>query len=817
MIVFGDFFRELRFAARSLGKRPGFSAVAIATLALGIGASTAIFSVIDTVLLRPLPYPAQERLVEVRELNETGRGMPFAGANFDDFITRNRSFEALASYRSGPEAIVGGTEPIRTNACAASLDFFRVLGVAPAMGRLFSPETKGEDVAVVSYGFWKRSLEERTNLKAISLHLANHSFAVIGVLPPQTEFPQGVEVWFPNTIYPATESRTAHNFRVIGRLRAGVSYEQAAGEAETIGRGLKAEYGSQTDAASFGLMPFSERFVRDIRGILFVLSGAVGLLLAIACSNVANLLLVRATTRRKEIALRAALGASRARLAGQFIAEALLLALCAGVLGALLAQWSVQLIANLYHGDLPRVGEIGVDTNVLVFTVAISLLIAILLGLVPVLHASRQQLLTNLQDAGRGSSGSHTRARNVLIVAQVALTLMLLIGAGLLGRSLKRLLEVDPGFRAESVIAMTVSMPQPEESAAKRALAQFYRQLIERFKALPGVTTVGGVNALPMSGNGANGTFLEQRGGKPAETVKELVKQLDSLSPTERARDADYRVASADYFAAMGIPLIQGRFFQENDGPDAPHVALVSQSLARRYWPDENAIGKQIQYGNMDGDLHLLNIVGVVGDVRDNGLDREARPTVYTNYFQRPASAAEFSFVVRARSDPSSLTSAMRRDARALNPEVPMKFQTIEQIVSASFDNRRFSVIILAVFAGAALLLAMVGLYGIMSYITSQRTTEMGVRMALGAQRGDILWLVLRQSVAIVVIGIVLGLIIAVAGTRLLRTLLYGISSNDLMTYGTVVAVLVLALLVAVLIPARRAMKMDPMVALRYE
>nr|MDQ6913873.1 FtsX-like permease family protein [Verrucomicrobiota bacterium] len=569
--------------------------------------------------------------------------------------------------------------------------------------------------------------------------------------------------------------------------------------------------------ASFGLLSFRERSVRDIRSVLFVLSAAVGVLLAIACSNVANLLLVRATARRKEVALRAALGASRARLARQFISEALLLTLVAGVLGTLLASWSVHVMVGLYHGDLPRVGEIGVSTNVLLFTLAISVLLALVLGLVPVLHGSRRDLQSNLQDAGRGSSGSHTRARNFFIIAQVALTLMLLIGAGLLGRSFQRLLEVDPGFRAENVVAMTVLLPQPEEPAALRSLAQFYHQLFERLEALPGVTNVGGTSALPMSGDGANGTFLEEHGGKPAETMKELVRQMDALSPSERARDADYRAASAGYFAAMGITLIRGRVFQESDGPDAPHVALVSQSLARRYWPDEDAIGKQIQYGNMDGDLHVLNVVGIVGDVRDGGLDRDPRPTVYTNYFQRPAATAEFAIVVRGRGDIASLTSAMRREARALNPEMPTKFQTIEQVVAASFDNRRFSMIMLAVFAGAALLLAMVGLYGIMSYITSQRTTEIGIRMALGARGGDMLRLILRQSLILVGAGMTAGIILSLGATRVLGSFLFGVRATDLGTYSCVMGLLALAALAASYLPARRAMRVDPMIALRHE
>ena len=812
---------DFKYALRSLGKRPGFAVVAILTLALGIGASTAIFSVVDAVLLRRLPFPAQERLVDVTELNEKGRGMPFAEANFNDLTARSRSFEAMATYTRSPDAVAGGTEPVRTNVSRVSADFFRVLGVAPALGRLISAESLGENkqVAVVSYGFWKRMLEGRTNLDGTSLRFGNRSFAVIGVLPPETEFPAGTEVWFPSAIFPPYESRTAHNFRAIARLRPGVSFEQANGEVASIGKALKQTYGSQTDAASFGLLSFRERFVRDIRSVLLVLCGAVGLLVAIACSNVANLLLVRATARRKEVALRAALGASRSRLARQFIVEALVLTLAAGVIGSLLAAWSVRLIVGLYHGNLPRIGEIGVNPSVLLFTFAISLLIAVVLGFVPVIHASRQRFQNDLQEAGRGTStgAKQTRARNLLIVAQVALTLLLLVGAGLLGRSFQRLLSVDPGFRPESVVAMTVLLPQPEEPAAMRALAQFYHNLFERIGALPGVTSVGGTSALPMSGNGANGSFLEMRGGQAPATMQEFIRQMDALSPAERARDADYRAASAGYFAAMGIPLVRGRLFQEGDGPDSPHVAVISQSLAKRYWPNEDPLGKQIEYGNMDGDLHLLTIVGIVGDVRDNGLDRDPRPTVYTNYFQRPAAAAEFSIVVRGQGDIAGLTSAMRREARSLNPEIPTKFETIEEIVSASFDNRRFSMVMVGIFAGSALILAMIGLYGVMAYITSQRTHEIGIRMALGAQRFDMLRMIFRQSFTLVLSGVVVGIVASIGLTRLLSTMLYGVQATDVVTYGSVIGLLIAAAALASYVPARRAMKVDPMVALRYE
>ena len=712
---------DLKYALRSLAKRPGFSLTAILTLALGIGASTAIFSVVDAVLLRPLPYPNQERIVELRELDETGHAMSFAQPNFDDLAARSRSFEALALYSAWPDAIAGGTEPVRTIACAASADFFRVLGVTPTLGRAFAPTDQSKEGVVVSYGFWKRFLGSRTDLETLSLRFANRSFAVIGVLPAEMEFPPSADVWYRADIFPPNDSRTAHNWRVAGRLKSAVSLEQARSEIAGIGRQLKAEHGTRIDAASFGLTPLRERFVKDVRRVLLVVVIAVAVLLIIACSNVANLLIVRATARRHETAV---LGASRWRLARQFVVETLLLTLVAGALGMLLAFWGIDLMVGGYQGNLPRVGRIGINATALAFTLGVSLLTGLILGVVPAMSSSHRQLQDDLQSAGRGKSASRssTHFRNVLIVSQVALTLVLLIGAGLLGRSFQRLMEVNPGFETESAVAMTVSMPQPEEPAAQRRLAQFYQQLFERLNKLPGAIAVGGINSLPMSGDGANGTFIIEDGASPAQTMAALAQQMNALGGTGKTGDADFRVSSTGYFAALGIPLLRGRLFQESDGPDAPHAAVISQTLARRFWPNEDPLGRQIQFGNMDGELRLLHVVGVVGDVRDEGLDAEPRPIVYVNYFQRPAAAAQFSIVLRARGDPATLTNAMRLEARALNPEVPTKFQTVREIVSASLDNRRFSMIMLAVFAGAALLLAMVGLYGVLAYITSQRT-----------------------------------------------------------------------------------------------
>jgi predicted permease len=710
---------------------------------------------------------------------------------------------------------------VRTNVSAGSEDFFRVLGVTPFAGRFFSTAsgTEGNQVAVVSYGFWKRLLAGRPNLEGTTLRSAGRSFAVVGVLPPETGFPPEVDVWLPSTIYPPNPSRTGHNWRALGRLGDGVSPEQARAEIAAIGQQLKREHGPNTDAESFVMTPLRERMVKDIRGVLWVLCGAVGLLLVIACSNVTNLLLVRATARRKEIALRAALGASRWRLARQFLVETVLLTLCAGTLGVLVAFWGVDLVVGFYRGNLPRVGQIGVNFSVLIFSLVVSLGVGLVLGLVPALNVSQRQLQNALQDAGRGTSSgrSTSRVRNFLIVSQVALTLVLLVGAGLLGRSFLRLLEVNPGFQPESAVAMSISQSDPEAPADQRRLAQMYQQLLERLGGLPGVIAVGGVNVLPISGDSLNGTFILEDSGKTAETLDELNAKFAALRGTKKLANAEFRVASAGYFAGMEIPLIRGRLFQESDGADSPHVALINQTLARLTWPNEDPIGRQLQFGGMDGDLHLLHITGVVGDVRDESLDAAPRPMVYVNYLQRPRHASSFEIVLRGHGDPASLIAAMRREARALNPEMPTDFRTLEQLVSASLDNRRFSMTMLGLFSGAALALAMVGLYGIMSYITSERTQEIGIRMALGAQRGDMLQMVLRQSLTLVGIGIGAGIVAALGATRVIATMLYGVGANDISTYAIVIVLLGGAALLASYVPARRAMKVDPMVALRHE
>ena len=800
--VIEDLWQDLRYGARTLGRRKGFTLAAVASLALGIGACTAVFSVVDAVLLRPLPFPEPERILELRELSEKGTEMPFAEPNYRDLRAAGRSFEALAQYRPNTTSVTGGSEPARARVTVASGDFFRVMGVRPAAGRTFLESESRSGVgpaAVVSHGFWQRLMGARRDFDAVSLNIYDWSFTVVGVMPPGFEYPRGTEVWIPREVFPEQTSRTAHNWSVVARLRPRVEVEGAQAELRAFGARLKADHGAGVDAAGVSAVPLQEYVVGNVRGLLLLLLGAVGLLLLIACANVANLLLAQATARRKEVAVRAALGATRLRLLRQFVTECVLLTSVAGALGVLLSYWGVDFILSLNRSGLPRADEVAVDVRALAVALGLSLLTALVLGLASALRGSDRGLQSDLRDTGRGQSSgpAGSRLRSALVVSQVALTLVLTAGAALLGKGFLQLLGTDPGFRPESAVAMSLSLPSPQNDEQRRRHLLFHEQLLERLGRMPGVVAAGGVNSLPIAGGGSNGTFL-----------------IDN--DPSRTGYAEYRVASRGYFEAMAIPLLQGRLFSEEDRPESPHVAVISQSLARKVWPGENPLGQRIQFGNMDGDKRLLHVVGVVGDVRERGLDADVRPAVYTYSVQRPL-LTNFSYVIRAGSDPAALTSAARAELRALDPNVPAVFRTLEEIVSASLAGRRFSLVILAVFAGAALALAVTGVYGVMSYAVARRTHEIGVRVALGARRRHVLGLVLGRGMRLALSGVALGLLAAVASTRLMTGLLYGVSPNDPLALFAVSALLVAVAFLACLIPAYRATKVDPVVALKYE
>ena len=823
--------KDIRFGVRSLLKRRGFTSIAVLTLALGIGACTAIFSVVDGVLLRSLPYPEAERLVQLRELNSTGGQMRFAEPNYLDLRARSRTFEAIAQYSGGTTTVTGGSEPARAMRFRVSGDFFRVLGVQPLLGRTFATEDSkpgGEPVVVISYDFWRRVLGGKSDLTGTALRVSDKGFTVVGVMPPGFSFPQNAEIWIPRETSVPETSRSAHNWHVIARVLPAITIEQARAEVSSIGKQLIQEHGNEMNAVDFALIPLQADVVGNVRGALVMILAAVGFLLVVACTNVANLLLAQVTARQREFAVRSALGATRLHLARQFITENLVVTLAAGALGTLLSFWGVDLLIGLNQQSLPRVNEIGVDVRAIAFTLGLCLLVAVVLGLVPLLRFSGKDLEASLRETGRGQPGhSGQLMRDLLVVGQMALTLILLVAAGLLGKSFYRLLQVDPGFRTESAVAMELSRPSPgvdkkryqefmqayqrlkehgiapdttvqlsaEEENQKQRL--FQEQLLDRLGQLPGVSAVGTTNLLPLRGDGPDGTFFINN--NPA-----------------KSGSADFRLASAGYFAAMGIPLLRGRTFDRSDQPNSPHAALISESMAGKYWPNENPIGQAIQFGNMDGDLRLLHVVGVVGDVHDRGVDAATSPTVYANSLQRPPSSS-IAVVVRARVPPSALVPSMRQAVRSLDPQLPMNFKTLDQVFSSSLDQRRFSLVIFGVFGCVALLLAAMGIYGVTNYSVTQRTHEIGIRMALGARVGDVLKLVLRNGMSLALIGAALGVAGAFAITRVMSSLLFGVAPTDLATFTAVVVVLVVVAFVACYIPARRATKVDPLVALRYE
>jgi predicted permease len=797
--------RDIRFAIRNILKRPSFAAIVILVLGLGIGATTATFSIVDALLLRSLPYPNAERLVMVREVNAKGVEVRVAEPNFQDLLQLNRSFDHLAiGAGSFPLAVTGGNEAIKARVSYATGDFFNAMGVQPIAGRSFLPEEEkfgGPVAAVISYGYWQKALGGRSDFSTVKLNVDGVSTNIVGVMPPSFDYPAETEVWTSRNGEPLGTSRTAHHLPVIGCLREGTSFEQAQAEVTLIAKQLRATYGEKTDAIDFKLIPLQNYLTRNVRQGLWLLLGSVGLLLLVACANFSNLLLSQLMARQREFTLRVALGASRVRLTRQVLVENLVLTLPGALLGVLLASFAVRLLLVLDKGSLPRINTIGVDLRVLSFACGLGVLIAIVLSFLPSLR-SRQDLNFALKPGSRGLTlgGRGARLRGFLVVGQVALTLVLLTGAGLLARSLFNVMNVKPGFDTNSTLAMTLTLPTTISVEEDEQLRQFYSQLLERVAQLPGVTAVGGINVLPLQGRGANGTFLiNDDPSKPGY--------------------ADYRIASGGYFAAMKIPLLRGRMFDGSDRPNTQHVAVISQSLAQRYWPNEEPLGQRIQFGNMDTDKRLMEIVGVVADVRNATLEVEPQPTVYAYSLQRPQwwQVVGLAIVVRSQTEPQTLIPALRTTVQSLRSDVPTSFATLEQVFSSSYDSRRLSLTLFGVFGGVALLITLIGIYGTLSYSVTERTREMGIRMALGAQRGNVLRLVIRQGLQLSVIGIAFGLVGAWALTRLMVSLLYGVRPTDSLTLVAVALSLIGVALVACYVPARRATKVDPLVALREE
>jgi putative ABC transport system permease protein len=810
---------DCRYGLRQLGKNPGATAIMVFTLALAIGATTAIFSVVYGVLLRPLPYPGPNRIMAVFEVTSKGRPSRVADPNFDDFRDQSRSFQAMAKYTDNVASVSGASQPTRTTVAGVSPDFLKVLGVQPILGRDFnaSDAKKGAGPTVlVSYGYWKQYLGSPRDLSQSHLKIDNAAFSVIGVLPAGFRFPADVDLWLPADLDGENPSRTSHNYRAVGRLRDGVTVQQANQDISAIARRIHDTSSEQDDyLLKDGIVvPLQDSITGKARSPLLVLLGAVGFLLLVACANVANLLLAQASARERELAIRSALGAARRRLIRQFLTEAFLLSLVGGGLGVLLAFWGVATLVALAPDNLPRLDSVSISIPVLVFAFLLSTAVAAGLGAFTAARATSGDLRKGLGEGGRGQAGSEGSQRfgRVIVAAQIAITLVLVVGAGLLGRSLMKVLEVNPGFRVDKIVTMDVSLPWVDDPKAKAGQAIFFSNLIDRLKQIPGVRKVGATSGLPMDGGLPDGMFLLLTQNETPKTTDELVAMFQQK---ERIGNADFCAATDGYFQALGIPLIRGRIFDERDGANSPHVAVISESLARDRWPNQDPISHTIEFGNMDGDLRLLTIVGIVGDTHEYGLDAPPRPTVYVNLFQRPHAAITLTMLSDA--DTRLVSSAARGILEDLNPEIPARFRTFSQVYSASLGSRRFNVILLGFFGITALLLATAGVFGVMAYSVSRRTREIGVRVALGAGSGDVLRMILNQGLRTIFIGVAMGIAGSLALTRTVESLLFGVTATDPLTFGGVTLLLVGAALLACFIPARRATKVDPMVALRYE
>jgi predicted permease len=821
-------FQDIHYAARQLRKSPAFTAVAVVTLALGIAATTAIFSVVYGILLRPLPYADPNRIMAIFELTSKGVWNSLADPNFDDFRDQSRDFEAMAKYSSWVVSVSGGSEPTRSMVASVTPGFLKVFGVQPILGRDLVPADDKQGaapVALVSYGYWKQYLGSARDLSGLHLNIDHAAFSVIGVLPDGFEFPHDVAVWVPADREGENPSRTSHNYLAVGRLRDGVTPAQANAEISVIARRI---HNTSTDQGDFLLsdaivVPLQDSITHQSRPVLVVLLAAVGFLLLIACANVANLLLAKISVRERELAIRSALGASRRRLLQQFVTESFLLSALAGSIGILGAYFGVHALVALAPQNLPRLDEVSINVPVLVFAFLLCSIVAVGIGAFVAVRATSGDVREGLTEAGRGQSGSQASQKigRSIVAAQIAITLVLVIGAGLLGRSLMKVLAVDPGFRVDNIVTMDVSLPfvQWTDYKAKAGQAVFYQNLISRLQQIPGVHAVGAASQLPMEQGGLpNGMFLEMNQNevpKQPNNLDELSRELQILFRQGRTFEADFGVASDGYFRALGIPLLGGRMFDDRDGVNSPHVAIISESLARQRWPGQDPIGHTLELGGMDGDMRIATVIGIVGDVHQYGLESPPRPTIYVDVFQR--SRPWISIAMQSGAETQQVASAARKILHQFNPEIPPRFRTFSQVYSASLGPRRFTLMLISIFAGIAVFLAAAGVFSVMAYFVSRRTREIGVRVALGARPRDVLAMILGQGLRTALAGIGFGLVVSLALTRAIRSMLFGVKATDPLTFAAVMFFLVFIALLACYIPARRAAKVDPMVALRYE
>jgi putative ABC transport system permease protein len=798
-----DLWLDLRFGARILLKQPGFTLIAVITLALGIGANTAVFSVVNAVLLRPLPYPHPERLVMVNGVRtKTGAGYDFSYLNFADYRSRNNVFEALTAYADTDATLVEGEIPERISGLFVSADFFQALGVNMRLGRSFTTgdEQPGAESIIVSHSLWQRRLGGNPNVVGRRIMLNGEPRTIIAVTPANFNFTFFKGEWdFFRPFDPKGKMETqrgAGYLQVLGKLRPGVAIEQAEAEMRTIASSLEEQYGK-----SVRLIPAHEYLVGNLSYALLILLGAVGFVLLIACANVANLQLARAAGRGRETAIRAALGASRGRIVRQLLTESLVLSIVGGLIGLLFAAACTDLIMKFVPTDIPRIEEVGIDETVLTFSLGLSVLTSALFGLAPALQSSLLDLNEALKDAGRSATGGQgrSRLRSLLIVCEIALALALMIGAGLLIKSFQRLRHTSPGFDPQHILTASVSLPSVRYSNDAQQ-AEFYRQAIERISIVPGVEAVGAIYPLPYGEGGLSSSFT-------------IIDQPDP-GPGARPR-ANGRMITSGYIRTMGIPLIKGRLFTDQDGADAPKVVLVNEKLARRFFPGQDPLGKRLKLGL--NQIDDAEIVGVVGDVRDRALNKEALPEFYLPY--RYMTQSSMSLAARVKTgDPLNLAASLRAAVQEIDKDLPVyQVRTMGSRISDSLTRQRFSMTLLTALAGLALALSVAGIFSVISSLVAQRTHEIGIRTALGAQRRDVMRLILGQGMKLTMIGLGVGLVLSFALTRLMGEFLYQVKSTDPMTFVVIPLILAGVALAACWIPARRATNVDPLVALRNE
>ena len=796
-----DVAQDMRYAARGMRRNWGFTTVALLTLALGIGTTTATFSIVDAVLIRPLNYPNADRLVRVWERTDRGDKVQLAMPNLKDMEERSRALSHLAGYLGGTTVVLGADRSVNADAYGVTRDFFGVFGVQPAIGRVFAPEEFIENaplVAVVSHEFWQRNLGGTRDIERRSLEIYATRYQIVGVMPPGFAYPAGAEIWAARP-FDLTEARSSHNWQAVGRLTPNATVESARRELDDLMRALAAEHGSAMNGLGITLTGLADSLVGNARRPLTLIFGAVAFVLLVACVNLASANLARGESRRPEMAVRAALGAGRWRLARQLLAENVLLAVLGGMIALAFGYAFTRALVWLAPSTLPRVDEIRLDLRVAAFTASISAATGLIIGVLPALQVARSALRDALSAGGRASiGGDGGGSRRLLIATEVALVVVLLIGAGLTLRSFRTLLERDPGFDATGVLAVTLDAPASKYRDSTRGVA-FYERVLTEAKSLPSVEAVGAINIAPLVGYHISGGF--------------------DMAGTDTRGYASYRVVAGEYFRVMGIPLERGRFFNAEDRPGAPHAVIVNASAATKHWPGADPIGQRIRIRGMDRHREdWLTVVGVVGDVNQLGLAAQPEPEVYVAFPQRPERLLNAAtVVVRSNTDPADLASAIRDRIHALDPEVPTSAMTFEDVVMASVADRRFTMLVLTAFGTFALFLAAVGIYGVLAFSVNRRTREIGVRLALGAEQGRVLRMILRDGLRAVIPGVAVGVVAALFLTRLMAGLLFGIEPTDPVTFASVVGVLVVVALGASLVPARRATKVDPMVAIRAQ